>query len=176
MILFLHWTGQVFCNSLGLLSPASKGHTYLYTFFNWTRILEYFHSMGRFNTEKCPLGNSLPSLPVYGHPYTFCWDIYASSSQSRQVLSVHVLTHIHCTCALMSSFNGIKCTCNNPRKPWWFTAFTQQSDTVNSYRSKLQSTFHYRWKWKPRINFHLLFRVILVSFKTLKQYFLMYIL
>lgn len=62
MILFLHWTGQVFCNSLGLQSPVSKGHTNLYMFFNWMRILEYFHSMGRFNTKKMSSGKQ-PTSP-----------------------------------------------------------------------------------------------------------------
>lgn len=112
--------------------------------------------MGRFNTRKkgC-LGSSLPSLPVYGQPYIFCWDSYASPV----CLTKHsdsMFTRVQHNYAPMSSFNGIKCTCNNPLKPWWFTAFTQEPDTLNSCRRKLPNTFHYRWKRKSRINFHLL--------------------
>lgn len=127
-----------FCNSLCPLSPVSKG---FYTFFNWMKNLEYFLVWADLTQKERFFWETayLPLLRMDSHT-VFCWDTWCF------INSVSSSTQLTCCFKLLifstPMFQWNQCTWNNPGKPErWLTLFIQESDTVNGYRRRLESTF-----------------------------------
>lgn len=143
--------------TLCLLSPVSKG---LHTSFNSMKTLEYFYSMGRFNTRKKGLlGNSLPSLPVYAQPYSFLL-----RHLMLHTFRVSLSTQFPCCFKLLTFSISMHWCPASAESNAPVTAQANLNDDslsslkslilrVSGYRRKLESAFSITWKSK--INLHL---------------------